>query len=403
MKKILFCCYGGGHVQSLLPLIEHFRNDPNYKVTILALTTAQKTLADKNIDFLGYKDLVTSQDLNILQLGTSLAAQLELLKINREETIAYLGANMQELIEVHGSDQAEKMYAEGGRAVFFPLRVMLRFLEKEKPDLVVATNSPRSERAIIEAATILKIPALCIVDGFAKHEISWICSPNFGKYVCVFGASVKDNLINLGRPSEDIHITGNPAFDSFIEPVTLESIAELKRKLSINERQKVILYAPSPEGYQHIFTKKPANAQLPRDILDELLKIAQEQKDVFLIIRPHPSQGFDLKNIPENVYYDINQNLKDIISVSDIVVVLASTVGIQAQMMGKTLICCNQSVYADDIDYEDFGKVERVNSIKELEKSLIAHINIPLSGSNLDNLASTKSAKTKIIDLMKQV
>jgi predicted glycosyltransferase len=183
----------------------------------------------------------------------------------------------------------------------------------------------------------------------------------------VISTSVRKNLIKQGKEEKYVHITGNPAFDPFTAASSLKEITFMKKRLSINEHQKVIIYTPSPEGDRHIYTGQPTDPLLPEKILYHLLSVIKERKDLFLIIRPHPSQEFKVSSLPENTFYDEGNDLKIMLSISDLVVTLGSTVGIQAQLLGKRIICCNQSIYANDTLYEDFGPVKRIYSMNNIE------------------------------------
>lgn len=401
MKKILFCCYGGGHVQALLPIIQYLKENKSYDIRVFALTTAQDILRSHNIDFFSYKDLPWCADPIIKDLGEILKNTLTISKINENETVAYLGANMNELIEVNGTDNAHTMYKQEGRSCFYPLSLMKKLLNHEQPDLVVATNSPRTERAIIQAASDLSIPALCIVDSFAKYEADWISSPDFGDAVCVLSDSVKKRFIDHKRPKTDIYVTGNPAFDPFLTPVDEKIQTHLKEKIGVEPGQIILMYAPSPEGNQHIFTKEAADPELPYKILQELLSFIACHSRFFLIIRPHPSQVFHVDSTIKNIFYDQGNDLKSMLSVTDTVITLGSTVGIQAQLMGKRLICCNQSVYANDTKYEDFGDLRRIYSFKELEREILEGAEKKEHSRINHNIQ--RSATEKIIDIIESM
>lgn len=370
MKKILFCCYGGGHVQALLPVIKKLKAENKYEIKVFALTTAQEVFRVNDITFFSYKDIEFTNTKEIHNLGKDAARTLDVSKLDIDETVAYLGSNLKELMDRHGCDKAQEIYRNEGRSCFYPLMLMEKILRKESPDFLVTTNSPRTEKAIMQVASDLKIPGLCVVDSFAIYESQWISKPDFGKHVCVLSESVRQRFMDNGRPSEDIYITGNPAFDNFLFPAPLEDVEDVRQEIGVKEGQKVIVYAPSPEGDQHIFTKKKTNPALPEEVLAKLLEIISSDESLFLIVRPHPSQNFDLDDNLENVFYDQGNDLKLMLSVSDLVVTLGSTVGLQAQLMRKKLVCCNQSVYANDTIYEDFGPVERVFSMEELETAI---------------------------------
>jgi len=375
MKKVLFVSYGGGHITTLIPLINALRERKDIKTFIFGLTTAQDFLKKEGIDFFGYANLPFPPTPYTLKRGEELFSELDVQKINCEESIAYLGWNIVELEETYGLKIASDLYAERGRFCFFPIRLMKKLIQYYEIDLLISTNSPRSERAAIEAVSMLGIPSICVVDGFAKYESEWIANPGFSKKVCVFSDSVKKNLERLGRNKDDIIVTGNPSFDIFYAPFPEEKINQFREQASIPRDKKLILYAPSCEGDFHIYNGGKGNTSLPQKALEKLIQFTKEREEYFLVIRPHPSHKFDNFSFSERVFLDQGFDLLTLLHASDIVVTTASTVGIQAQIVGKPLICVNLSVYAEDVNYEEFGEVVRVNSLDELDKALICVTN----------------------------
>jgi predicted glycosyltransferase len=252
---------------------------------------------------------------------------------------------------------------------------MKKLLQYYEIDFLISTNSPRSERAAIEAASMLSIPSICVVDGFAKYESEWIANPGFSTKVCVFSDSVKKNLEKLGRSQDDIIVTGNPSFDMFYAPFQEKKIHQFRQEAGIPDDKKLVLYAPSNEGKFHIYNGRKANTQLPEKVLKKLIQFIKERKEYFLIVRPHPSYEFNTFSFSERVLLDQGFDLLTLLHASDIVVTTASTVGIQAQIVGKPLVCVNLSVYAEDINYEEFGEVVRISSLDELDKAIICATN----------------------------
>ena len=61
-----------------------------------------------------------------------------------------------------------------GRKAFKPTAAMARYLKKTRPDIVVATTSPRFELALLQAARHSGIPSLAIGDLFLVQEREWI-------------------------------------------------------------------------------------------------------------------------------------------------------------------------------------------------------------------------------------
>ena len=218
-KKILFVSYGGGHVNLLLPVYRQLVNDKNHLCEFLALTSAGNVLEENGFPHLGFKDLIESGDEQVLAYGRDLVGKTnDSMRVPYDESVAYMGLSFWDLVQRHGEEEAHRIYREeGGRQAFYPVTPLRRYLEKVRPDLVVATNSPRAERAVIDAATQLGIPAVCVVDLFAFREIQWIGQPGFARKVCVLSEFVRGRMINAGRSHDEVIVTGNPAFDSMVK------------------------------------------------------------------------------------------------------------------------------------------------------------------------------------------
>ena len=150
-KKILYVAYGGGHINIILSLYESLKNNPHYDHVIFGLTAAQiklNALQLKYVSYLNYVDLFPQA----LEYGKMLSEiQGNNPEIAQRETYAYLGVNFVEMIQSFGLNTAKKMYEENGRNGFFPLESLKKIFSEINPDVVIATNSPRSERAALQA------------------------------------------------------------------------------------------------------------------------------------------------------------------------------------------------------------------------------------------------------------
>ena len=141
---------------------------------VLALTTAARTARAAGLEVVQFKDFVEPTDAQALQHGRRLMAGLKTPVVDADETTAYLGLSFSDLVAESGLQEAELRYSDLGRQAFLPLATLDRIIKKIKPSLVVATNSPRAERAAIVAAQQLHIPAVCVVDLFAIDEVKWL-------------------------------------------------------------------------------------------------------------------------------------------------------------------------------------------------------------------------------------
>lgn len=392
MSKILMAAYGGGHINMLLPVIMALESI-GHQVKVLALTTAGGVLKEKGIGYVGFKDLVKISDdpcfaLNKGQqlVGYNSANSL----VPYDESVAYIGLSYKDLEDCYGVDEAIRLYEEKGRQAFYPVLLMEKFLKDEKPDLVVATNSPRAEKAIIDAARKTGIPSICIVDLFALQEVQWIGKRGYADKVCVLSEYVKDTLVSAGRTKDEVIVTGNPVFDR---------LAGLRAEVKMHQRQRAnptILWASQPEPEIHPFTDRYGDSELPRKIDASLLKMMEKHPEWSLIIRPHPSEIVDFGVLPRNVRLspkseDLYSLLKDI----DLVITMTSTVGLEAALLGLPVITIDLSIFTEDAPYSDMGVSVGVTDLIMLEKTVSEVINsgkvskcssLPEVGDATDNI-----------------
>ena len=264
--KIVIVTYGGGHVAMLVPIIKKLQKN-NLKLIVLGLTTAGSVLEKNCIPYVGFADLLESDNQYARKWGEKLVNKKTLHKlVSYEESVAYMGLSYVDLELDCGKDQAAKLYEKHGRQAFNPKQTIRRFLKKESPDLLISTNSPRAERASIEVSKELNIPSICLVDLFALQEIKWIGKKEFANKVCVLSSSVKKMLTNAGRNKENVVVTGNPAFDSLMSFEAINTGKDIKKDRGWNDEElTTLLYASQPEPTKHPFSDLRGNPKLPRN------------------------------------------------------------------------------------------------------------------------------------------
>lgn len=384
---VLFVTYGGGHVQMVLP-VAHRLAQNGLRISIFALTTAIGPVAASGLPFFTYADLPHFADTQTRACGERLAASLPstgVLPLN--ETQAYLGVNYCDLERSHGPQGAADLWNNGGRQNFHPIHTMRDVLADVRPALVVATNSPRSEKAAIEAATFLGIPSAAMVDMFALQEMKWLSRPDFGHHLFVLDESVRQRMIQNGRSSDEVTVTGNPAFDTLFDPALIDAGRRLRAERGWGEQDRlVILSASTPEPERHPFTGEPANPELPRRVEEELRRAVQADPRLELVIRRHPSEDQSILTADRISASPRSDDVNMVIHAVDLVVVTCSTVGLQAYLAGVPLISVEGSVFTKDAPYGDYGMAIPVADVSRLG---------PVVTGMIDGLRQRKDSRTK--------
>lgn len=369
MKKVLFACYGSGHVRMVLPVAQALHASGRAQVQVLALTTAAGVVREAGLPLLQFKDFLAPADAGALEHGRRLAAAMQDV-VDLEETVAYLGLSYAELEAQLGAAEAAARYARDGRQAFLPRRTLQRILQRVAPDLVVATNSPRSERAAIEAAGALGIPAVCIVDLFAIDEVRWIGQPGYADRVCVLNDAVRAFLLAKGRQPGEVVVTGNPAFDALQAPGLREQGAALRARHGWASR-RVLLWPAQVEPATHPFSGAAGDSTLPERALQCLVDWTLAQPDVVLCVRPRAGQGLPaLPPCGRILLTGQDWPLPPLLQAVDVVVTLTSTVGLEGHLAGARLVQVLGSVFDAAMPLARFGIADAAVPLEQLPAAL---------------------------------
>ncbi len=355
VKTILFVTYGSGHVRMVVPVARALAESGLARPVVLALTTAAPVVRAAGLEVLQFRDFLTADDEPALVHGRRLLADLKGPVSDPQESVAYLGLCYAELVQDVGPAEAERLYLRDGRQAFLPLKTLERMVAKVAPALVVATNSPRSERAAITAARRLGLPSVCMVDLFCLDEVKWIGNAAYADRVCVLNESVKKFLVAAGRGEEQIVVTGNPAFDTLGDPVhVLEG-----RRLRL-ERQwtgkYVLLWPTQVEPAYHPFNGLPGDVNLPARALASVIRWVLSRDDCVLCIRPRAGEALpSAPDDPRIVFAGQETGLPALLQAVDLVVTLNSTVGLEGHLAGTGLVQVLGSVFDDAMPLKTYG------------------------------------------------
>lgn len=349
MKKALFVAYGGGHISMVLPVIEALKTHaPDLECVLLALTTGYARAVAAGASPLGYKDLLHIVDTEAaMQWGQQLLGGNSNPDVSEQESIAYLGINYLDLIAQHGEEGAAAVYAKEGRYGFRPLNFMRRLLDEIQPDVVVATNSPRSERAALQMAITLGIPSIGMVDLFGQEDDTYIHQIAKPDWTCVISESVKQRLVEHGFPPKRVAVTGNPAFDGLFSPVNHAVAAAFVKDLGW-QGLSPILWAGQIESTSDPTSEKSDGHTFAENVETTLRDLVSIRKDLALVIRYHPSQWHTFQRLPdqERVHFSVpsQEPIHPLILSAKAVVVQNSTVGLESAVAGKPVVSLEHSV-----------------------------------------------------------
>jgi hypothetical protein len=358
--KVLLVAYGGGHITMVGPVLRELEKS-GVECVLLAGTTGYSKARQMGLAPLGYRDfthLIDNLD-EVMAWGERLAPGNSHPEVDPLESRLYLGVNYTEWIASYGQEEAARRYAEHGRRGFLPRRFLARVLADVAPDCVVATNSPRTEQAAIEAAVAAGVPSLAMIDLFALPYDPFVQRKIHARKVAVISAFARSNAIAAGIPAESVVVTGNPAFDSLASPLSIAQAAAFRRSQGWEGKQVAMLCGQLEE-----LPGTPARWAGPLLVLEaeKLLRewVAQDAGRA-LVVRYHPNefQSFPEQEPQERVHmsHPVREPLHPVLLASDAVIVQTSTVGLEAAISGRKLLSLSYSpaVTPERWDYGALG------------------------------------------------
>lgn len=361
-------CYGGGHMKIIEPLYFHFTTK-GHQVDILALTTAAPYFESKGIDFFTFSDFPSLYNEKARKYGEELINGLEFNSLPRSLSLSYLGVSFYDLVKTIGEQAAREKYDALGRRAFLPVKALSQIISERKTELIITTNSPRSERAALIAAKNLNLPSLCINDFLAiKGGALDIAEAKLGNKICVLTQSVKEELIsNSDYPADNIVVTGSPVFDK---------LKKQKRKLSSNKPVILLADYNIPTQHPH-FNAEYGDPLYSHKIRSECARLGKLHNWKF-IFRPHPNQkiDYDEHKCDQIIISNAQDDLHEILSYTDIVITAVSTVGLEGLIAGTKLISIENTVFSTTgFSYKKSNLSIGINNATELESAIQVALN----------------------------
>ena len=358
-RRLLFVTYGGGHVHMVYPVVKALWLSEAFvqgrlNIQVLALPAAAAVLKANGIaDSLGFRDFLDpAVDADALAWGECLAQQHHSVSIGAsyEDSVAYLGLNYRDLVLQHGEADAAALFALQGRQAFFPLGTMARIFDRQLPDFLVTTNSPRSEAAAITIANQRGVGSLSMTDllsglGTLPMKAANITFLNEVAQKMYLANGIVDPAIS------EFHITGNPAFDCVLDFSAQMDSAWLARQFPGLGSRKAVLHADTPAYWDtlnnrtHFVTEDETLAEL------EACWSAVRAHGGTYLLRPHPSQDRAvherwLAGRPD-AFLAADCELNPLLASIDLLLVRGSTVGLQAALMRKRVMQLQSDLHSD--------------------------------------------------------
>ena len=379
--------YGGGHVNIIVKLYRELVSRGHSPV-VFGLTMAVEKLEKEEVPYISYVDFLDNEKEEVFKVGEDLCREMSLNNaISLEETVSYMGINYLELISSHGKKKAEEIYSKEGRQSFLPLQFASKVLDKISPDIVIATNSPRTEEALIRVAMKKGVATYVVNDFYDEEEMQKrtgevdYCTKMF---VALDGTRKK--LLDYGWDPDNILLSGNPVFDSIHEPILPEV-----RKCFLKEfnpgSKKIILWVKS---IFHVFE------QAERETETRLIDLVSNDDSYVLLIKPHPNDPRVYQDCL-NCRYLLNDSIlvHDLLKLIDVVVTVNSTVGLEANILGKPVVQIATFDYAQKIPFEKLGIGKEVTDFSQLVDLLKEEVE---NGGTVERTTYPKNATKFIVD-----
>lgn len=361
----LLASYGGGHAH-IIEIVGRALLAADYDVNMIGFTTAYRTLKRANLPVKSIEALLIEEEDRdyIDEVQKFLPSDIHP-DVSNKETEAYFALGFRDLCEQFGRDEAIKRTKRLGRKAFEPVLSMERYLRNTKPDVVITTTSPRFELAMLKAARNLGIPSVAIGDWFLVQEREWILNGKYADHLCVLTQSMVGQFLEEGLKGTTLHATGNPAFDALVVPGgKRQRRIDLRNKMRV-EGKTVILW-PAAGSDEAMGGQKFAT---PEEVVEVMEAVCCTNSDYSYVMRPHPNHPFEM---PDNAMNGIisppGLSAEDALLMADLVCVEVSTMGLQAALIGKPVICVG---FADYVNYPKYGLATAAETLEEMATILI--------------------------------
>jgi hypothetical protein len=154
-------------------------------------------------------------------------------------------------------------------------------------------------------------------------------------------------------------------------PDTIAAGARLRQERGWNDGLVTILWASQVEPERHTFMpERVGDPSLPRRLESHLRDFVAANAGFRLVVRYHPSENETFRPQARVELSRSSENLGALLHAVDVVVVTASTVGMEASMAGRPVISVDCSVFTADAPYSRMGISTGVEQVEGLAPAL---------------------------------
>ena len=175
------------------------------------------------------------------------------------------------------------------------------------------------------------------------------------------------DLVAGGRPSVQVHVTGNPAFDGIRDPDLVARGQSLRRDAGWLGL-RVFLYASSPEPEAVTGIAGRGDPTWPRRVEARLIEAVRADPSLALWVRHHPSEApaEDIRTAAYPRMRVADGPLIPYLHACDDVVITVSTAGVEAHLAGRKVTQVRGSILDGLSPYLSMDIAQRELSYDEI-------------------------------------
>ena len=351
--------YGGGHAAIIAAVASELtRRGVSYD--LIGLTTAHAAFVRAGLAPLDVTALVEPEDEAFYAAVEQYLPSESHPDISPAQTHTYFALGFADLARRFGISEAHRIVAARGRKAFEPTHAFVRRFARKRPSLLVATTAPRFELAAIRAARLCGVPSLALGDHFLVGETPAITSGSYADHLVVLAHAVAQRLHAAGGALPQLHVLGNPAFDSLAPaPGDAARRAALRERIGcMGER---LLFWPLGGAAQSGSGEALLSPQQAARALEPIMQAGGWR----CVMRAHPNWPV-AADTPHLCPPDFTP--EDCLLASDLVVAESTTLGLQALLRGIPVIALG---HADLTQYPYFGWATLVHTPTELQAAVL--------------------------------